>query len=159
LEVRARLEQADSTAGFSQESLYVERYHAGQWQTLLVNTYPTQTYSPDGNPTASYSVLDADLDLDVVGNTFVTWINNGEAWEPGDDRRLRTMTVLSTTVPQITKHYFAANQRVATQVDNNLYYTLSDPAGNAGLFVRGDGSEAGHVIFDSSGEVVTNTQV
>ncbi|GAB4415437.1 MAG: hypothetical protein Fur0044_10520 [Anaerolineae bacterium] len=57
----------------------------------------------------------------------------------------------------ITRHYYAAEQRITSRVDNDLYYTLSDPAGNAALFVRSDGSEAGRIILDSSGEVVTNT--
>jgi hypothetical protein len=42
--VRSRLLNGEGKGdeGYDQESLYLERYQAGAWQSLLANTYPTQ---------------------------------------------------------------------------------------------------------------------
>jgi hypothetical protein len=57
-----------------------------------------------------------------------------------------------------TKHYYANGQRLATRADGVLYYVLGDPSGQSAAFVRGDtGQEAGHILSDPLGNVVTST--
>lgn len=151
---RAFFEDVEGKGDYSQETLSLERYRAGQWQTLLVNTYPSQ----DGDQNDfTNSVLDGDLGLDAQDNAYVAWIDNGPTWEEDHTFRLRTTKILSTTVPQITKHYYANGQRVATRVDGDLYYTLGDHLGSTSLVVDAQGNEVGHVIYDAYGQIVENT--
>lgn len=106
-----------------------------------------------------------DLDIDAQGNAYVAWMDNSPTWEDGTALRLRTTKILSTTLPQITKHYYANGQRVATRVDGDLYYTLGDHLGSTSLVVDAQGNEAcpecnrrvGHVIYDAYGQIMENT--
>ncbi|MEW5957158.1 MAG: PKD domain-containing protein, partial [Chloroflexota bacterium] len=141
-----------------QETLYLERFQAGQWQTVqsyLGNTYPGQDnyYSYY----YSYSLLDGDMALDAAGAAYLAWIDNGEAWDEVYDHRLRTTQILSTTAPQVTKHYYAGDQRIASRVDDTLYYVLNEPSGLGTVFVDDTGAEAGHIIYDALGSVVEMT--
>ncbi|MEW5959831.1 MAG: hypothetical protein AB1801_19060 [Chloroflexota bacterium] len=141
-----------------QETLYVERFQAGQWQTVqtcLGNTYPSQDNYYSYN--YSYSLLEGDMALDAAGHAYLAWIDNGEAWEDVDDHRLRTTQILSTTAPQVTRHYYAGNQRIASRVDDTLYYVLNEPSGLGTVFVDDTGAEAGHIIYDALGSVVEMT--
>jgi YD repeat-containing protein len=147
-------DELESKGDYSQETLYLERYQDGVWTTALVNTYPSQDGDQDS---FTNSVLDGDLDIDAQGNAYVAWLDNGPTWEEEETLRLRTTQILSTTVPQITKHYYAAEQRIASRVDDDLYYTLSDPTGHATLFADSTGQAVGQILYDSFGGVVTST--
>jgi hypothetical protein len=63
--------------GYDQESLYLERYQAGAWQALLATSYPTQ--DNDGFWSTTRTALDGDMALDAAGNTYVAWMDDGEA--------------------------------------------------------------------------------
>ncbi|MBN1218942.1 MAG: hypothetical protein JXM69_08440 [Anaerolineae bacterium] len=120
-----------------QGSLYVARYDpsADEWvEAMLANPYPTQDDTDeDGFPDENrISALDGDLAVDVDGNIFVAWIDSHETWEDGNltqtddwDLHLRTATIAADNLPRVTKHYYANGQRIATRVDNELYYALN----------------------------------
>jgi RHS repeat-associated protein len=57
----------------------------------------------------------------------------------------------------VTKHYYAAGQRLATRVDGELYYILGDHLGSTTVVVDENGDEVGHVVYDPYGEVLTST--
>jgi RHS repeat-associated protein len=152
--VRAQFEdelESKGYAGYGQEILYLERYQGDGWeslQTYLGNTYPTQN--------DHFSALEADMALDAAGNAYLAWIDNGPAWEESSFR-LQTKQIISTTVPQVTKHYYANGQRVASRVDGDLYYIVGDHLGSTSLVVDDSGAEVGHVIYDAYGQIVENT--
>jgi RHS repeat-associated protein len=137
---------------YEQESLYLARYQAGVWQALPATTYPTQD-----SVSGLISVLDGDMDLYAEGNATFAWIDNGEAWEAGDPVRLRATTILSSTTPQVTKHYYANGQRLASRVDGMLYYILGDHLGSTSLVLDAGGNEIGHIIYDAYGQIVEST--
>ncbi|MBN1993307.1 MAG: hypothetical protein JW953_11460 [Anaerolineae bacterium] len=96
--------------------------------------------------------------MDDAGKVIVVWVDNYEAW--GDNRKPRPRTVTipaDAPSPQVTKHYYANGQRIATRVDDDLYYVLGDHLGSTSLVVDDSGAEVGHVIYDAYGQVVENT--
>jgi hypothetical protein len=144
---------------YHQETLVVERYdpNTNEWAALLANTYPTQddTDEDGDDDDDRISVLDGDLALDLTGNVYATWIDDHEFW--GEDNwglRLRTTTLPAATQPQVTKHYYANGQRIASRVDSELYYVLNEPTGQGTLFVDATGTEVGHILYDAMGSVV-----
>jgi RHS repeat-associated protein len=158
--------------GYIQEVLYVERYTSpGQApDTFLVNTYPAQdetgAVDPDDDVFADLpedlpdpvSMLAGDLAVDDAGNVTVVWVDNYEAWDDNHKPRPRTVTIpADAPLPQVTKHYYANGQRIASRVDDNLYYILGDHLGSTSLVVDESGAEQGYVIYDAYGQVVENT--
>jgi RHS repeat-associated protein len=139
-----------------QETLYVEQYRSGEgWQPFLANAYPTQSGSPYSEQP---SVLDGDLAIDTEGQAHVAWMDDHEAWQSSLVFRLRTTTIdPAASLPQVTKHYYANGQRIASRVDGDLYYILGDHLGSTSLVVDAGGAEVGHVIYDAYGQVVENT--
>jgi hypothetical protein len=140
-----------------QESLYLERYRDGAWQAQPANTYPAQDSSV-GNYDRM-TLLDGDLAIDAAGNAYLTWTDDGEAWDlDNDDLRLRLATVAADApAPTVTKHYYANGQRIATRVDGELYYILGDHLGSTSLVADAAGNEVGHVVYDAYGAIVENT--
>jgi RHS repeat-associated protein len=118
------------------------------------NLYPTQDYQLFST---RFSILDGDMDIDTAGNASLAWLDDGEAWSSSGLTRLRSTTILSTTTPQVTKHYYANGQHVASRVDGELYYILGDHLGSTSLVVDAEGGEVGHVIYDAYGQVVETT--
>jgi RHS repeat-associated protein/uncharacterized repeat protein (TIGR01451 family) len=72
-----------------------------------------------------------------------------------DDNREVVYTRLSAG--DVTKHYYAAGQRLATRVHGTLYYILGDHLGSTTLVVDENGDEVGYVVYDPYGEVLTST--
>jgi hypothetical protein len=151
--------------------LYVERYTSpGQApDTFLVNTYPAQdetgAVDPDDNVDPSYalpedlpdpvSMLAGDLAVDDTGNVTVVWMDNYEAWDDNHKPRPRTVTIpFDAPLPQVTKHYYANGQRIASRVGDELYYVLNEPTGQGTVFVDSSGVEKGHIVYDAMGGVV-----
>ncbi len=157
--VRSRLENGEGKGdeGYDQESLYLERYQDGGWGSLLATNYPTQ--DDDGQWYTLISVLDGDMAINADGDAYLAWIDNNKAWrQASTSLRLRTTSVASTTTaPQVTKHYYANGQRIATRVEGDLYYVLGDHLGSTSLVTDDQGNEVGHVIYDAYGAIVTNT--
>jgi hypothetical protein len=107
----------------------------------------------------------ANAAVDAAGKAYVAWLDNQDSWNITQyeyDHRLRTTTISNTIQPQITKHYYAPSsgsgqgtgQRVASRVDDALYYALNEPTGLGTVFVDDTGTEAGHIIYDAMDNVV-----
>jgi hypothetical protein len=108
---------------------------------LLANPYPTQDDTDkDGNRDENFiSMLDGNLAVDAAGNVTVVWVDNPEAWDDNHKPRLRTTTIpADAPLPRVTKHYYANGQRIATRVDDDLYYILGDHLGSTNLVVDGE---------------------
>jgi YD repeat-containing protein len=63
---------------------------------------------------------------------------------------------LSNLKPPV-KRYFADGRQLATRIDGDLYYTLLDPTGTSLTMVDDSGVEAGHLLYDAYGGVLTST--
>ncbi len=62
------------------------------------------------------------------------------------------------TATSSTKRYFAGGQQLATRIPNgNLYYHLNDPSGTSLIMTDANGDEAGRMLYDGFGAVLTNT--
>ena len=57
----------------------------------------------------------------------------------------------------VIKRYYADGQQMATRVGDKLYYHLNDPGGTSLVLVDGNGAEAGRMLYDGFGAVLTNT--
>ena len=55
------------------------------------------------------------------------------------------------------KHYYANGQRIATRVDNDLYYIVSDHLGSTTLVADDYGNQVGYAYYDPYGTILTNT--
>ena len=53
--------------------------------------------------------------------------------------------------------YLDTGCQLALRVDGDLYYTLSDPTGASLTLLDESGNEAGHVLYDPLGRVLTST--
>ncbi len=63
----------------------------------------------------------------------------------------------STLEVQVIKRYYAGEQQLALKVDDQLYYTLPDPTGTSLTLTDATGNEAGHILYDAYGGVLTST--
>ncbi len=68
-----------------------------------------------------------------------------------------TITNLRQRRDSITKHYFANGQRLATRVNDELYYVHTDHLGSTTLLTNADGSETGHILYDAFGNTISST--
>ncbi len=68
-----------------------------------------------------------------------------------------SITHLQPRSDLITKRYYANGLRLATRVDGTLYYLLGDHLGSTTVVADEQGNEAGHVLYDPYGEVLTST--
>jgi hypothetical protein len=57
----------------------------------------------------------------------------------------------------ITKHYYAGDERLATRAGGVLYYTLPDPTGTSLVMTKANGDEVGQVLYDGYGAVLAST--
>ncbi|MCA9936983.1 MAG: PQQ-binding-like beta-propeller repeat protein, partial [Anaerolineales bacterium] len=59
---------------------------------------------------------------------------------------------------EYTKHYFGGGQQLATRLaDGDLFYHLNDPTGMSLVLVDENGDEAGRMVYDGYGMLLTNT--
>jgi hypothetical protein len=58
---------------------------------------------------------------------------------------------------RLTKRYFADGRQLATRIDGDLYYHLLDPTGTSLTLADEQGNEAGYVLYDAFGGVLTST--
>jgi YD repeat-containing protein len=58
--------------------------------------------------------------------------------------------------PRITKRYEADGRQLALDLDGALYYTLLEPSGTSLTLVDTDGVEAGHIVYDAFGGVLSS---
>jgi RHS repeat-associated protein len=58
---------------------------------------------------------------------------------------------------QITKHYYANGRRIATRLDDELYYLHSDPLGSTTLVTDENGDVVGRVQYDPYGNLISNS--
>lgn len=50
--------------------------------------------------------------------------------------------------------YYANGQQIASRMDGELYYSLTDPSGQATVFASEDGTETGYVLYDPLGTII-----
>ena len=84
------------------------------------------------------------------GTLVVIWSSQ---WQGVSPSRL----FMATEGPQVTKHYYANGQRIASRVNDSLYYFLGDHLGSTTVVADADGNKVGHVVYDPYGEVLENT--
>ncbi len=64
----------------------------------------------------------------------------------------------SFALEDVVKNYFVGGQQVATRTGNGaLYYHLNDPSGTSLLLLDENGDEAGQMVYDAFGGVLTST--
>jgi hypothetical protein len=73
---------------------------------------------------------------------------------PGDNREA-VYTRLSGG--DVTKHYYANGQRIATRVNDDLYYVHGNLLGSTVLVTDQAGAQVGKVSYDPWGQVISNT--
>jgi RHS repeat-associated protein len=66
-------------------------------------------------------------------------------------------TLNELTESSQTKHYYAGGQRIATRLNDDLYYVFGDHLGSTTVVADAAGNEVGHVVYEPYGEVFAST--
>ena len=159
----------------SQDTLYVTwsdqlyHYNAGQWQesgsvginygceiALSVDEYDTPVWAAQDNVNfyvkgeLGYTAFEGDGDCNPA-------LANNSAGKPVAVWTYGSTLFEATPKEIITKHYFANGQRIATRVNDQVYYIHSDHLGSTILVTDQNGDEVGQVQYDPYSNLIENT--
>jgi uncharacterized repeat protein (TIGR01451 family) len=112
-----------------------------------------QLLEPDINsiypyPLYYFNQVQPEIDVNASGLRRIIWADSRSVGEYG----------LLSNIHDGTKRYFAGSQQIATRlVDGSLYYVLNDPTGTSLVMADENGNEAGRLLYDGFGAVLTST--